>query len=397
MDAEVDQRAAAGLGLREHPRAAEIAVPLHPWLVEPHEAVRQRAELAAVAHRDGRLGEPAVAERHRHRRPRLLRFREIGQLADGLRVDPPGLLHQERNPRLDQKTKLRRHRRMMSERDDELRLRLLDHRAVVGERRAAVLPRPLRGHGGIRRVNAGDVELLALQDPQIVGRRGGVIVIRADHRHALRPPAGRLREGGCRKPADGQRSRLPQQATTGRAVLVQPGNYSDRVSQSFAENVTVARAGGSSYAEVETGRHPRIVDRRRRGRLGTGTAAAGARVLRAAHLQGPARQARRPRRAVRQPDGRPSTPGTASRTSATGFRRKPTRNSGIDADDTFIYIRGYPSKEERDKRLKAAHDDPEFAEVVLKQERDPVNRLIVKAHNIDMVPSGPQTAIAIKP
>jgi hypothetical protein len=34
---------------------------------------------------------------------------------------------------------------------------------------------------------------------------------------------------------------------------------------------------------------------------------------------------------------------------------------------------------------------------VLKQERDPVNRLIVKAHNIDMVPSGPQTAIAIKP
>jgi NIPSNAP len=70
---------------------------------------------------------------------------------------------------------------------------------------------------------------------------------------------------------------------------------------------------------------------------------------------------------------------------------------GIDAEDTFIYIRGYPSKEERDKRLKAARDDPEFAEVVLRQERDPVNRLIVKAHNIDMVPSGPQTAIAIKP
>ena len=70
---------------------------------------------------------------------------------------------------------------------------------------------------------------------------------------------------------------------------------------------------------------------------------------------------------------------------------------GIDADDTFIYIRGYPSKAERDTRLKAAHDDPEFAEVVIKQERDPDSRLIVKAHNIDMVPSGPQTAIAIKP
>ncbi len=68
---------------------------------------------------------------------------------------------------------------------------------------------------------------------------------------------------------------------------------------------------------------------------------------------------------------------------------------GIDADDTFIYIRGYPSRDERDKRLKAAHDDPEFGEVVLKQERDPNTRLIIKAHNIDMVPSGPQTAIKI--
>ena len=70
---------------------------------------------------------------------------------------------------------------------------------------------------------------------------------------------------------------------------------------------------------------------------------------------------------------------------------------GIDADDTFIYIRGYPSKDERDKRLKAARDDAEFSEVVIKQERDPNARLIIKAHNIDMVPSGPQTAIAITP
>src|SRR2546428_10170688 len=44
---------------------------------------------------------------------------------------------------------------------------------------------------------------------------------------------------------------------------------------------------------------------------------------------------------------------------------------GIDAANTFIYIRGYPSREERDKRLKAAHDDPEFGEVVIGQERDP--------------------------
>jgi NIPSNAP len=69
---------------------------------------------------------------------------------------------------------------------------------------------------------------------------------------------------------------------------------------------------------------------------------------------------------------------------------------GISAADTFIYIRGYPSKAERDKRLQAAHDDPEFAEVVTKQERSP-DRLIVKAHNIDMVPDGGHFAITIKP
>ena len=70
---------------------------------------------------------------------------------------------------------------------------------------------------------------------------------------------------------------------------------------------------------------------------------------------------------------------------------------GIDAADTFIYMRGYPSKEERDKRLREAQADSEFREVVIAQERDPNARLIVKAHNIDMVPSGPQTAIAIAP
>src|SRR5215470_16881897 len=96
----------------------------------------------------------------------------------------------------------------------------------------------------------------------------------------------------------------------------------------------------------------------------------------------------------------------ASRTAATYARHGITnvgywiplesdKELGIDASDTFIYIRGYPSKAERDTRLKAAHDDPEFAEVVLKQERDPNAKLIVKAHNIDMVPSGPQTAITI--
>src|SRR5262245_34317998 len=70
---------------------------------------------------------------------------------------------------------------------------------------------------------------------------------------------------------------------------------------------------------------------------------------------------------------------------------------GIDAADTFIYIRAYPSQEERDKRLKPAQSDPEFREVVIAQERDPNAKLIVKAHNIDMMPSGSYSAIAVVP
>src|SRR6202049_4939180 len=68
---------------------------------------------------------------------------------------------------------------------------------------------------------------------------------------------------------------------------------------------------------------------------------------------------------------------------------------GITAENTFIYIRGYPSKEERDKRLKARGEDPEFAEVVTKAEANPATKLIVKVHNIDMVPHGPHTAITL--
>jgi hypothetical protein len=68
---------------------------------------------------------------------------------------------------------------------------------------------------------------------------------------------------------------------------------------------------------------------------------------------------------------------------------------GVSAENTFIYMRGYPSKEERDKRLKAAHDDPEFGEVVTKQEQNPDTKLIVKTHNIDIVPNGAYTAITI--
>jgi len=70
---------------------------------------------------------------------------------------------------------------------------------------------------------------------------------------------------------------------------------------------------------------------------------------------------------------------------------------GISAERSFIYIRGYPSKDARDKRLKAAHDDPEFEEVVTKQERDAADRLISAVHNIDMRPSGSYSAIRLTP
>ena len=70
---------------------------------------------------------------------------------------------------------------------------------------------------------------------------------------------------------------------------------------------------------------------------------------------------------------------------------------GISAENTFIYIRGYPSREEREKRLKARGADPEFAEVVTSQEQNPETKLIVKVHNIDMLPHGPYSAITLKP
>ena len=68
---------------------------------------------------------------------------------------------------------------------------------------------------------------------------------------------------------------------------------------------------------------------------------------------------------------------------------------GISAENTFIYIRGYHSKEERDKSLQANREDPEFNEVVRKVEANPDTRLIVKVHNIDMTPHGPHTAITL--
>ena len=67
----------------------------------------------------------------------------------------------------------------------------------------------------------------------------------------------------------------------------------------------------------------------------------------------------------------------------------------ISAENTFIYMRGYPSREERDKRVKARGDDPEFNEVVTRPEGNPETRLIERIYNVDMMPNGPYTAITI--
>ncbi len=68
---------------------------------------------------------------------------------------------------------------------------------------------------------------------------------------------------------------------------------------------------------------------------------------------------------------------------------------GVSAENTFIYIRGYPSKAERDKRLAARAEDPEFTEVVRNAEGNPATKLIAKVHNIDMIPHGPYTTITL--
>src|SRR6188474_702206 len=65
VNAKVDEGATASVRLRQHPRAPEVQVSLHTGLVESKQHVRDRAELAPLPHLDRRLGEQAVAERHR--------------------------------------------------------------------------------------------------------------------------------------------------------------------------------------------------------------------------------------------------------------------------------------------------------------------------------------------
>jgi NIPSNAP len=68
---------------------------------------------------------------------------------------------------------------------------------------------------------------------------------------------------------------------------------------------------------------------------------------------------------------------------------------GISPENTLIYLLGYPSKEERDKRRKAMTDDPERTEVIVKAEANPETKLIMKIRNIDMAPHGSYQAITL--
>ena len=115
----------------------------------------------------------------------------------------------------------------------------------------------------------------------------------------------------------------------------------------------------------------RIGLRDRRHRLGLCPADAGARLLRAARLHRAARQARCARRAFRQPHRRDLRPARHHQCRLLDSASKAIPSSASRAENTFIYIRGYPSKAERDKRLAARAEDPEFAEVVRKAESQP--------------------------
>ena len=68
---------------------------------------------------------------------------------------------------------------------------------------------------------------------------------------------------------------------------------------------------------------------------------------------------------------------------------------GVSDDRTFVYMRGYPSAAERDRRLKAAHDDAEFVRVVLGQENNPATALIEKMQQVDLVAATSDSAVSL--
>src|SRR6202021_1524459 len=87
----------------------------------------------------------------------------------GLGVGPPRLFHDERHTGVDKETKDLRHVAMPAQRDDEFRLRRLDHLPVVGDRGAAKLFGALPGDP---RRAVGDPDDVAPEIPQNAQIRG---------------------------------------------------------------------------------------------------------------------------------------------------------------------------------------------------------------------------------
>src|SRR5215472_638370 len=103
------------------------------------------------------------------------------------------------------------------------------------------------------------------------------------------------------------------------------------------------------------------------------------RVLRAAGLHGAAWETGRARGTLRQPHrGSLRTSRNYQCRLLDSTRERPgTRYQR----SKHIHLYARLSLERRARQAPAAHDDPEFDEVVTRQERNPETRLIIKAHN----------------
>src|ERR1700730_16733933 len=139
VSAEVQQRTASGERLVRHPGGVPLDIAAHRRTDPAEENVRNLAELARLDHALHGDCPEGIAGDERAPDPGARGGGETGEAGNGLRVGPPRLFHDERHTGVDKKPKDLRHVAMPAQRDDEFRLRRLDHLPVVGERGAAKL------------------------------------------------------------------------------------------------------------------------------------------------------------------------------------------------------------------------------------------------------------------
>src|SRR5262249_26565091 len=104
---------------------------------------------------------------------------------------------------------------MTIQREDEIRLGLVDHRAVVGVRCAATAHGRLCGPSMVRLMDGDDRDFLVLKNWEIERGECGVVVSYPDHGAAWGAARSRrlgnwLPYGGGRKPADSKVARVSQ-------------------------------------------------------------------------------------------------------------------------------------------------------------------------------------------